>query len=65
MPLKNFISLISALSSGTFEKSLLPSAKGLSITFMQFLFFESPSSLTKAPTREHYCHTCALDVANI
>ena len=32
---------------------------------MQFFFLESPSSLTKAPTREHYCHTCALDVANI
>ena len=29
-------------------KSLLPSAKGLSIYFMQFLFlFESPSSLIK------------------
>ena len=25
----------------------------------------SPSSLTKAPTRRHYDHTCALDVANI
>jgi hypothetical protein len=30
-----------------------------------FYFFENPSSLTKAPTRGHYCHTCALDVANI
>jgi hypothetical protein len=28
-------------------KSLLPSAKGLSIYFMQFFLFESPSSLIK------------------
>jgi hypothetical protein len=32
---------------------------------MQFLFFESPSSLIKAPIREHYGHVCALDIANI
>ena len=66
MPLKFFISLISALSSGTFANFCLPLRRAYLFTFMQFLFlFESPSSLTKAPTREHYCHTCALDVANI
>jgi hypothetical protein len=34
-----FISLISALSSGTFDKSLLPSAKGLSIYFYAIFIF--------------------------
>ena len=34
-------------------KSLLPSAKGLSFTLCNF-YFESPSSLTKAPTRRQY-----------
>ena len=45
---KYFYLFISALSSGTFDKSLLPSAKGLSIYFYAILFlFESPSSLIK------------------
>jgi hypothetical protein len=66
MPLKkNYLSNFS-LELWHISKSLLPSAKGLSIYFyVIFTLFESPSSLTKAPTREHYCHTCALDVANI
>ena len=39
-------------------KSLLPSAKGLSFTLCNFYFkFESPSSLTKAPTRRQYDRT--------
>ena len=38
-------------------KSLLPSSKGLSFTLCNFYFeFESPSSLTKAPTRRQYDH---------
>ena len=45
MPLENFISCFELWH---LFKSLLPSAKGLSIYFMQFLFlFESPSSLIK------------------
>ena len=38
--------------------------KGLSFTLCNF-YFDSPSSLIKAPTREHYDHTLALDVANM
>ena len=35
-------------------------------TFMQFLFLFWVSIFSyKAPTREHFDHTCALDVANI
>ena len=45
---------------------MLPSAKGLSINFYAiFILFESPSSLTKAPTRGHCSHACALGIANI
>ena len=46
-------------------KSLLPSAKGLSIYFMQFLFYWVSIFSYKAPTREHYYHTCALGILNI
>ena len=47
-------------------KSLLPSAKGLSIYFMQNLFLLWVSIFSyKAPTRGHYDHTCALGVVNI
>ena len=45
-------------------KSLLPSAKGLSIYFMHFLFLVSILSY-KAPTKGHYDRTWALDVANM
>ena len=47
-------------------KSLLPSPKGLSFTLCNFYFeFESPSSLTKAPTKRQYDRTQVLGVANI
>ena len=63
---KYFISLISALSSSTFDKYLLPSVKGLSIYFYAIFIFTWVSIFSyKAPTREHYFHTCALCVANI
>ena len=45
-------------------KSLLPSVKGLSIYFMQFLFWVSIFSY-KAPTKGHYDRTWALGVANM
>ena len=48
MPLKIFFSLNLNFELWHLFKSLLPSAKGLSIYFMQFIFlFESPSSLIK------------------
>jgi hypothetical protein len=48
MPLKIFLSLNLSFELWHLYKSLLPSAKGLSIYFMQFLFlFQSPSSLIK------------------
>ena len=47
-------------------KYLLLSAKVLSIYFMQFLFLFWVSIFSyKAPTKEHYDHTWALDVANM
>jgi hypothetical protein len=46
-------------------KSLLPSAKGQSILIMQFLFFWVSIFSYKAPTKGHYDHTWALDVANM
>src|SRR5215216_5699541 len=46
MPPKIFLSLNLSFELWHLYKSLLPSAKGLSIYFMQFLF-DSPSSLIK------------------
>ena len=65
--LSNVLSLSFCLELWRLYKSLLPSAKGLSIYFMQFLFlFESPPSLTKHQLGSTiYDHTCALDVTNI
>ena len=34
-------------------------------TFMQFLFYGVSIYSYKAPTREHYYNTCALDESNI
>ena len=63
---KYFLSLNLNLELWHLYKSLLPSAKGLSIYFMQFLFLLWVSIFSyKAPTRGHYDHTCALGVANI
>ena len=45
-------------------KSLLPSAKGLSIYFMQFLFWLFIFSY-KAPTKGHHDHTWEMGVANM
>ena len=45
-------------------KSLLPSAKGLSIYFMQFLFWVSIFSY-KVPTKGHYDCTWALGIVNM
>ena len=66
MPPKIFFSLNLSFELWHLYKSLLPSAKGLSIYFMQFLFSIWVSIFYyKAPTRGHYDHTCALGVANI
>ena len=63
---KYFISLISALSSGTSANICFPLRRAYLFIFMQFLFLFWVSIFSyKEPTREHYCHTCALDVANI
>ena len=65
MPLNFFIFSLSFELSHLY-KSLLPSAKGLSIYFMKFLFFIWVSTFSyEAPTKGHYDHTWALDVANI
>ena len=45
---------------------LIPSEKGLSIYFMQFLFFTWVSIFSyKAPAKGHYDHTWALGEANM
>ena len=65
-PPKIFLSLIFRFELWHLYKSLLPSAKGLSFTLCNFYFLlESPSSLTKAPTRRQYDRTWVLGVANI
>ena len=52
MPPKMFYLYLFRFELWHLYKSLLPSAKGLSIYFMQFLFlFESPSSLIKHQLR--------------
>ena len=66
MPPKIFSSLNLSFELSHLYKSLLLSAKGLSIYFMQFFIFIWVSIFSyKAPTREHYDHTCAFDVANV
>ena len=60
-----FLSLNFCFDLWHLYKSLLSSMKGLSIYFYAFLFFWVSIFSYKAPTREHYDHTCALDVANI
>ena len=64
MPLKTNLSLNLSYELWHLYKSLLPSAKGLSIYFYAIFYWVSIFSY-KAPTREHYYHTCALDIANI
>ena len=62
------IILISDLSFELWHlcKSLLPSAKGLSIYFMLFYFYcwVAPS-YTKRQSWEHYCHPYALSIVNV
>ena len=66
MPLKIFFSLNLNFELWDLYKSLLPSAKGLSIYFMQILFLLWVSIFSyKAPTRGHYDRTWALGIANI
>ena len=53
------------MSSGTSTNPYFPLQRAYLFTLCNFYFyFESPSSY-KAPTREHYDHTCELDLANI
>ena len=61
---KMFLSLIFRFELWHLYKSLLPSTKGLSFILCNF-YFESPSSLIKAPTRRQYDHTRVLGVANM
>ena len=63
MPLKIFLSLNLSFELWNLYKSLLPSAKGISIYFYAIFIFILRLHLLS--TREHYDHTCALDVANI
>ena len=66
MPPKIFFSVNLNLELWHLYKSLLPSAKGLSIYFMQFLFLLWVSIFSyKGPTRGHYDRTWALGIANI
>ena len=63
---KYFFSLNLNLELWHLYKSLLPSVKGLSIYFMQFLFLLWVSIFSyKALTRGHYDRTWALGIANI
>ena len=65
-PPKMCLSLIFRFELWHLYKSLLPSAKGLSFTLCNFYFyFESPSPLTKAPTRRRNDRAPVLGVANI
>jgi len=66
MPLTIFFSLNLNFELWHLYKSLFPSAKGLSIYFMQFLFLPWVSIFSyKAPTRGHYDRTWELGIANI
>ena len=60
-----FISKIFALSSGTSTNPYFPLRRAFLLFYAIFLFFESPSSLIKAPTRRQYDHTRVLGVANM
>ena len=54
------------MSSGTSTNLCFPLRMAYLFICMQFLFKFWVSIFSyKAPTREHCCHTCALDVANI
>ena len=54
-----------ALSSGTSTNPYFPLRRAFLLFYAIFLFFESPSSLIKAPTRRQYDRTSVLGVANI
>ena len=56
MPLKMLLNLYFKIELWHLYKSLLPSAKGLSIYF----YAESSSSYEKAPVGEHCCHLHSL-----
>ena len=65
-PPQMFLSLIFRFELWHLYKSLLPSTKGLSIYFAQFLFLFWVSIFSyKAPTKGHYDRTWALGVANM
>ena len=64
MPHKMFYLYLFHFELSHLYKSLLPSAKVLSIYFMQFLFWVSIFSY-KAPTKGHYDRTWALGIDNI
>ena len=66
MPPKIFLPLNFYFELLHLYKSFFPSAKVLSFTLCNFYFeFESPSSLTKAPTRRQYDRAQVLVVVNI
>ena len=61
-----FISKFFALSSGTSTNPYFPLRRALLLLYaILFLKFESPSSLTKAPTKRQYDRAQVLGVVNI
>ena len=61
-----FISNFFALSSGTSTNPYFPPRRAFLLPYAIFVLkFESPSSLTKAPTRRQYDRAQVLDVVNI
>src|SRR3990170_6311064 len=65
MPLKKNYLSIYALSSGTSTNPYFPLRRAYLFTLCNFYFYLSLIFSYKAPTREHYDHAWALDVANI
>ena len=54
------------MSSGTSTNPYFPLRRAFFLLYAIFIFeFESPSSLTKAPTRRQYDHAQVLGVVNI
>ena len=65
-PPKMFLSLIFRFDSGTSTNPYFPLRRAFLLLYAIFILkFESPSSLTKAPTRRQYDRAQVLGVVNI